>query len=100
MTALLGRLLHHAHVPTRTDSEKREDPPGLSVGGFSLPVAGVAIGSRSQLPMTIPQETLERDGYALLPGVIARERVAALVSDLERAFRHAGPSVLASRGHV
>lgn len=50
--------------------------------------------------MRLLEESLERDGYRIVPAVLAKEHAAALVSDLERAFRDAGPSLLASRGHV
>ena len=50
--------------------------------------------------MTILLQSLERDGYAILPGVLVEDRVAALVSDLERALPQAGASLLESRGHV
>lgn len=50
--------------------------------------------------MTILQQALERDGYAILPAVLAADRVETLVSDLEHALPLNGTSVLASRGHV
>lgn len=50
--------------------------------------------------MRIQQQAIERDGFAILPAVLAPERVTALVSDLERALPLGGASVLVSRDQV
>jgi phytanoyl-CoA dioxygenase PhyH len=46
------------------------------------------------------QQAIEREGLAIVPGLLSAERVAGLVSDLDRTLPRAGASVLQSRGHV
>ncbi len=50
--------------------------------------------------MTTLQQAIELQGFAILPAAFSPERVACLISDLDRAVPSAGPSVLESRGHV
>jgi ectoine hydroxylase-related dioxygenase (phytanoyl-CoA dioxygenase family) len=50
--------------------------------------------------MTALQQAIAEEGFAILPGAFSPERVACLVSDLDRALPRSGASVLQSRGHV
>ena len=46
------------------------------------------------------EEAIEREGLAILPGLLTAERVACLLSDLGRTLPRVGSSVLRSRGRV
>ncbi len=46
------------------------------------------------------EDAVERQGFAVLPGLIAAARVGRLLADLERALTRAGPFALTSRGLV
>jgi ectoine hydroxylase-related dioxygenase (phytanoyl-CoA dioxygenase family) len=52
------------------------------------------------MAMTALQQAIDQQGFAILPEAFSPERVACLVSDLERALQRAGASLLQSRGHV
>lgn len=43
---------------------------------------------------------IQREGFAVLPSLFGSERIACLISDLDRTLPSAGASVLQSRGHV
>jgi ectoine hydroxylase-related dioxygenase (phytanoyl-CoA dioxygenase family) len=52
------------------------------------------------MTMSGPCSDVERQGFAVVPRLLSAERVAWLISDLDRALPRASGCVLKSRGHV
>lgn len=50
--------------------------------------------------MNTLEPAIDRQGFAILAGLLSANRVARLVADLAQALPHAGSSVLRSRGHL